>query len=98
MVHLSVTMYCNWPTDHAIDHSSIGLKTLTIQLMFNEVSLFTFSKETHGFDVTVPKNYLKAREEVHMCFIALIELCSQPGKCDLNQWRIQGFPDGGTPT
>ena len=29
MVHLSVTMYCNWPTDHATDHSSIGLKSLT---------------------------------------------------------------------
>ena len=27
--------------------------------MFNEVSLFTFSKGTHGYDVTVPKNYLK---------------------------------------
>ena len=26
--------------------------------MFNEASLFTFSKGTHGFDVTVPKNYL----------------------------------------
>ena len=59
MVHLAVRMYCNWPTDHAIDHSSIGLNRLTIQLVFNEVSLFTFSKETHGFDVTVPKNYLK---------------------------------------
>ena len=58
MVHLAVRMYCNWPTDHAIDHSSIGLNRLTIQLVFNEVSLFTFSKETHGFDVTVPKNYL----------------------------------------
>ena len=58
MVHLSVTMHCNWPTDHAIDHSSIGLKRLIIQLVFNEVSLFTFSKGTHGFDVTVPKNYL----------------------------------------
>ena len=55
---LGMRMYCNWPTDHAIDHSSIGLKKLTIQLVFNEVSLFTFSKGTHGFDVTVPKNYL----------------------------------------
>ena len=45
MVHLAVRMYCNWPTDHAIDHSSIGLNRLTIQLVFNEVSLFTFSKE-----------------------------------------------------
>ena len=62
MVHLAVRMYCNWPTDHAIDHSSIGLNRLTIQLVFNEVSLFTFSKETHGFDVTVPKNYLKWAE------------------------------------
>ena len=59
MVYLSVTMHCNWPTDHAIDHSSIGLKRLIIQLVFNEISLFTFSKWTHGFDVTVPKNYLK---------------------------------------
>ena len=59
MVHLAMRMYCNWPTDHAIDHSSIGLNRLTIQLVFNEVSLFTFSKGTHGFDVTVPKNYLK---------------------------------------
>ena len=59
MVHLSVTMYCNWPTEHAIDHSLIGLKRLAIQLVFNEVSLFTFSKGTHGFDITVPKNYLK---------------------------------------
>ena len=58
MVYLAVRMYCNWPSDHAIDHSSIGLNKLTIQLVFNEVSLFTFSKGTHGFDVTVPKNYL----------------------------------------
>ena len=55
MVHLSVTMHCNWPTDHAIDHSSIGLKRLIIQLVFNEVSLF---KGTHGFDIMVPKNFL----------------------------------------
>ena len=54
----SVTMYCNWPTGHAIDHSSIGLNRLTIQLVFNKVSLFTFSKGTHGVDITVPKNYL----------------------------------------
>ena len=60
MVHLAVRMHCNWPTDHAIDHSSIGLNRLTIQLVFNEVSLFTFSDWTHGFDVTVPKNYLKS--------------------------------------
>ena len=45
--------------DHAIDHSSIGLHRLTIQPVFNEVSLFTFSEGTHGFDITVPKNYLK---------------------------------------
>ena len=61
MVHLAVRMYCNWLTDHAIDHSSIGLNRLTIQLVFNEVSLFTFSEGTHGFDVTVPKNYLKCK-------------------------------------
>ena len=58
MVHLTVRMYCNWPTDHAIDYSSIGLKRLTIQLVFNKVSLFTFSKGTHGLDVMVPKNNL----------------------------------------
>ena len=58
MVHLSVRMQCNWPTDHIIDHSSIGLKRLTIQPVFNEISLFTFYKGTHGFDVMVPKNYL----------------------------------------
>ena len=61
MVHLAIIMHCNRPTDHAIDHSSIGLKRLTIQLVFNEVSLFTFSNGTHGFYVTVPKNYLKFR-------------------------------------
>ena len=55
---LNMRMHCNWPTDHAIDHSSVGLKGLTIQPVFSEVSLFTFSKGTHGFDVTVPKNYL----------------------------------------
>ena len=59
MVHLAVTMYCNWPTDHAIDHSSVGLNRLTIQLVFSEVSLFTFFKGRRHFDVTVPKNYLK---------------------------------------
>ena len=57
---LGMRMHCNWPTDHAIDHSSIGLKRLTIQPVFNEVSLFTFSEGTHGFDVTVPKNYLNS--------------------------------------
>ena len=56
---LGMRMDCNWPTDHAIDHSSIGSKRLTIQPVFNEASLFTFSEGTHGFDVTVPKNYLK---------------------------------------
>ena len=60
MVHLAMRMYCNWPTDHAIEHSSIGLNRLTIQPVFNEVSLFTFSKGAHSFDVTVPKNYLKS--------------------------------------
>ena len=57
---LGMRMHCNWPTDHAIDHSSIGLKRLTIQPVCNEVSLFTFSEGTHGFDVTVPKNYLNS--------------------------------------
>ena len=57
---LGMRMHCNWPPDHAFDHSSIGLNRLTIQLVFNEVSLFTFSKGTHDFYVTVPKNYLKA--------------------------------------
>ena len=33
MVHLAMTMHCNWSTDHAIDHSSIGLSRLTIQLV-----------------------------------------------------------------
>ena len=61
MVHLALRMYGNWPTNHAIDHNSIGLNRLTIQLMFNEVSLFTFSQGTHGFDVTVPKNWLKMK-------------------------------------
>ena len=59
---LGLRMYCNWPTDHAIDHSSVGLRRLTIQSVFNEVSLFTFSKGTHGFDVMVPKNYLKVHK------------------------------------
>ena len=63
MVYLALTMYCNWLTGHAIDHSSIGLNRLTIQPVFNEVSLFTFSEGTHGFDVTVPKNYLKMYHE-----------------------------------
>ena len=56
---LGMRMHCDWPTDHAIDHSTIGLKRLTIQPVFNEVSLFTFSEGTHDFDVTVPKNDLK---------------------------------------
>ena len=64
MVHLVMRMYCNWPTDQTIDHGSIGLNRLTIQLVFNEVSLFIFSKETRGFDVTVPKNYLKNVQRV----------------------------------
>ena len=34
---LGMRMHCNWPTDHAIDHSSIGLNRLTIQLVFNRV-------------------------------------------------------------
>ena len=60
MIQLAVRMYHNWLTDHAIDHSSIGLNRLMIQLVFNEVSLFTFSNGTHGFEVTVPKNYLNS--------------------------------------
>ena len=59
MVHLAVRMHCNWSSDHTIDHISIELNRLTIQLVFNEVSLFTFSNWTHGFDVRVPENYLK---------------------------------------
>ena len=66
MVHLAMTIHCNWPTDHAIDHNSIGLSRLTIQLVFNEVPLFTFSKRTHGFYVTVPKNYLKDAFELYL--------------------------------
>ena len=65
MIHLAVRMYCNWPTDHANDHSSIGLNRLTIQPVLSEVSLFTFSRETNGFDVTVPKNYLKNGIDKH---------------------------------
>ena len=42
---LGMRMHCNWPTDRAIDHSSIGLKRLTIQPVFNEVSPFTFLRE-----------------------------------------------------
>ena len=59
MIHLSVTIYCNWPTNHAIDDCLIWLKRLAIQVVFNEVSQVTFSKKTHGFGVTIPKNYLK---------------------------------------
>ena len=62
-------IHCNWSTDHAIDHSSIGLKRLTIQPVFNEVSLFTFSKGTHGFDVRIPKNYLKDPRISVKCFV-----------------------------
>ena len=76
MVHLVVRMYCNWPTDHAIDHSSIGLNRLTIQLVFNEVSLFTFSKGTHGFDVMVPKNYLKHDTLTAFIIVQLCLLCN----------------------
>ena len=57
MVHLAVRMNCNGPTDHAFDHSLFWLNRLIIQLVFNKVSLFTFSKGTHGFDVMVPKHY-----------------------------------------
>ena len=41
-INFTTLMHCNWPTDHALDHSSIGLNRLTIQLVFNEVwkSLF----------------------------------------------------------
>ena len=58
MVHLAVIMNYNRPTDHGIDHSSIALKRLTIQLVFNEILLFTFSKGTLGFAIIVQKNYL----------------------------------------
>ena len=64
--HLILRMYCNWSTDHGIDHSSIGLNRPTFQLVFNEVSLFTFSKGKQGFDVTVPKNYLKKNFLVYL--------------------------------
>ena len=64
---LGMRMYCNWQTDPAIDHSSIWLNRLVIQLVFNEVSLFTFSKGTHGFEVMVPKNYLKLQSLVGIC-------------------------------
>ena len=73
MAHLAVRMYCNWPTDHAIDHSSMGLNRLTIQLVINEVSQFTFSKETHGFDVTVPKNYLK----LILHYVSILDIVTQ---------------------
>ena len=69
MVHLTMRRHCNWPTDHAVDLSSTGLNSLTIQLVFNEVSLFTFSKGTHGFYVTVPKNYLKSPTYISLLFI-----------------------------
>ena len=56
---VQLRMYCNWTTDHVIDHSSIGLNRLAMHPVFNEVSLFTISKGTHGFDVMVSKNYVK---------------------------------------
>ena len=30
MVHLTMKMHCNWPTDHAIDHISIELNNNTV--------------------------------------------------------------------
>ena len=77
MAHLTMRMYCNWPTDHAIDHSSIGLNRLTIQPVFSEVSLFTFSKGTHGFDATVPKNYLNIMRQYRRRPVSLFLLCGR---------------------
>ena len=68
-------IHCNWPTDHAIDNSWIGLKRLTIHPVFNEVSLFAFSKGTHGFDVTVPKNYLNTCRYWKMGLCCTILIC-----------------------
>ena len=31
MVHLTIRIHCNWPTDHAIDHISNEFNRLTIQ-------------------------------------------------------------------
>ena len=59
MVHLIRAMHWNWPTENAINHSSIGLSRLIMQLVFKEVWLFIFCKWTQGFDITVTKNYLK---------------------------------------
>ena len=32
MIHLTITMHCNWPIDHAINHSSVGLNRQAIQV------------------------------------------------------------------
>ena len=40
-------------------------ETNNIYIVFNEVSLFTFSKGTHCFDVLVPKNYLNTASSMH---------------------------------
>ena len=89
---LGMRMHCNWPINHTIDHISIGLKRLTIQLVFNEVSLFTFSKGTHGFDVTVPKNYLKN----NLCFLIADCMCKLvvfglPDSADKNAYQQSSF-------
>ena len=89
---LTMRMHCNWPTDHATDHSSIGLKRLTIQPVFNEVSLFTSSKETRGFDVTVPKNYISPFSKYLLAFTAPISyLLYSPDIPELNNQHMLSF-------
>ena len=73
MVHLSVTMYCNWSIDHAIDHSSIGLKRLTIHRVAKAQGkqgiwflLFPDRENTGNFVVTQGK-FLRHRENIFDC-------------------------------
>ena len=42
-----------------LERWKFGLNRLTMYVVFNEESLFTFSKGRRDFDMTVPKNYLK---------------------------------------
>ena len=99
MAHLAVRVYCIWPTDHAIDHSSVGLNRLIIHLVFNEVSLFTFLREHMALTSRSQRTTLKCKSfqgskvdprhwPIFTCFTHPTPLCYTSAK----SWKIFGGP------
>ena len=69
-------MYCNWPQ-------------LTLQLIVNKASLFTFYYWTYDCDINLLKNYLEVHDIKAMCSLTMRLVPA--GLCGQQEWWVTGF-------